>query len=174
METEELETEQPEQPEQPAEEQAPMQQPGARPQVNPRMVEMHQRIVGAAMKILYSSGPVVKQVLQMVASAEDPAEGVAAGALVVVEQVKNQAKGLPNPNFAYTAVMPVAMMVIELAQEAKIIKPDPKLPEQVLNAVLRMRGGQQQPPPQGDEPEEQPEAEAPRAGGGIVSEEMEA
>lgn len=135
---------------------------------------MHTKIVQAAMKILYQK-EVVQQVLRMVAGAQDPAEGIAQAARFISQQVgqQAQAKGAPA-QVANSALMPLAVLIIELAAAAGIVKDGPELRQQVQARLSgqtnQQPSGRMPAPPQAPQPQQAP----PAPPAGLVEEQMEA
>jgi hypothetical protein len=125
---------------------APMQQqqvPGASAQV----VE---RIVAAAMTLL-NNDTVEQQIVQMVSSSPDPAQGVAQAAVFIMKALHEKSKGtLPSSPEAFLRII---AEIIKIAKAAGIIKEDdPQLIDQVLEAASQLGGEEQpqgQPMPQG-------------------------
>jgi hypothetical protein len=127
--------------------QGAQQQAGASAQV----VE---RIVAAAMTLL-NNDTVEQQIVQMVSSSPDPAQGVAQAAVFIMKALHEKSKGtLPSSPEAFLRII---AEIIKIAKAAGIIKDDdPQLIDQVLEAASQMEGGEEQPQgqpmPQGQQP----------------------
>lgn len=110
------------------------QKPGA-PQLPPEEIEARKRITAAAMKVLYSDPGVTKKVLEIVRSAEDPAQGIADAVKVVLEPLRPQIQG-KEPDVIDEVAPVIAMLIAELAVKAGLIEDDAKLMQQVF-AILK-------------------------------------
>lgn len=145
-----------------------------KPQVDPQVMNMHRRLVMAAMKLLYSSKEAVQQILRMVAGAQSPAGGVLRAAQLIVGQVAQGAKGLP-PGIEQTAIVTVAALIIELATEAGIFEKGANTLQEVIALWQRKQGGQQQVAPQQVAPQTAGiEAQEAAPSAGLVQGQMEA
>lgn len=113
-----------------------------------------QRLVQAVGKVVYGAstrGPL----LQMIQAAGDPVQGVAQAALTVVGQLGEQMKG-SNPRAAYAAAPVAALMLLEVAEAASLVKFDKALLPQVveaMQAIAQKREGGGQAAPAAQEPE---------------------
>lgn len=142
---------------------------GARPKS--RGAEHAQRLLAAAAKLVYSSKESANSLVQMVANAPSPEEGLAHAALAVMNRIRESVKGL-NPNFVFGIAPLVIAMIAELAAAAKVIQPNPELLTAALEKMKPMiaqivKGGAQQPAAA------QPPAEEPPAQQGMVAQAME-
>lgn len=147
------------------------------PARDPKILAAHKKIVQAAMKALYSSKEMVQQVLNMVRQEEDPAIGIVKAATMILDGLADKAKGI-NPDFVYSATAPLALMILELALEAKLVQPGEEKGIIQRGFAYMQQGGEPAAPtgeePEEEQPEEEPEQEEEPAPGGVINEEMEA
>lgn len=142
---------QPEQPPVSAGQAAPQGQ-----QVDPKLVQMYQRMGLAMMKTIYDK-KMTPQILGMVSGAEDPVSGVVQAAMTVVQGISEKVKGSP-PQAAF-AILPAAVaLIFELADAAKILKYDPSMMQQAQAMVQQKMGGEAQGAP-AEQPAAQPAAQ---------------
>src|SRR5262245_16984781 len=109
--------------------------PAAAPQGNPAKAAI-QRLVMAAQKIAYSPNT-SDQLLNMIQNAPDIVSGVAQAALVILDQMNQQVKGL-KPQTVYTIAGVVVGMLLEQAEAAGLVKFDPKLVPAATKAVFEL------------------------------------
>lgn len=159
------EQEAPDQPEEQAE------QPPAKPEpkgaaLPDKVTQVFQRLLLAAMKLIYADRNVTGQMVEMVKSAPDPVTGIVNATKAVVGQVAARAKGI-NPEVVQRIAGPVATLITELAVRAGVAQESPELVSDVLAALKG--GGQpqqsEQEPSQAPAPQEQPQ-------GGLVASAM--
>lgn len=115
--------------------------------------EVMQRLMLAAMKLVYSDKAATQELVQMVAQAQSPQEGLAHAAMLILQQMREKVQGL-NPNAVFAIAPAVIGMLAELAQAAKVAEATPETLNAALEALQAQMGGGQQAPQ--EQPQEQP------------------
>lgn len=131
--------------------------------------EIMQRMVIAAMKLLYENPQTVQQIAQSLQGDGDKAQAIASISMTVVEQLRSSMSGV-NPDAAYAMAPIVAALVAEIGVKSGGMPDDPKILATAIVAIrdqLMQKAGQQgkQPPA-----EAQPAQTTPAAG--IVNQAM--
>lgn len=128
-------------------------------QLPPKVKEVFQRLLMAAMKYIYSEN-VTPGIVQAVQSAQDPVQGIVQATKAVVGQVASKAKGI-NPDVVQRIAVPVAALITELVVKAGV-QDDGSLLQRVTAAL---KGG-------GAPQEQQAPEQAPQEPQGLVAAEM--
>lgn len=122
-----------EKPQEQQEQQAPGGQPKG-PQADPKVVNAFQRVVAAAGKVIYER-QMTGQLLNVIRSAGNPVEGVVGATMMVLDGLTGKVKGI-HPNFVYVTANVVALMLLELAEAAKLVKFDKAIIDQVTQGLI--------------------------------------
>lgn len=116
----------------------------AKPMVDEAEAQAFQRLVLAAMKIVYDK-TVAPRLIQMVQGAETPVGGLVQATMIVIEQLGQKIQGRPQQS-AYVVTPIVLSMVYELCMQAGVLEKNPELAKQALLALVeqvRARAPQQ-------------------------------
>lgn len=112
----------------------PAEQPQAQ-QADPK--EINKKLGLAAMQIVYDEQGSAKLVEQMKAGAADPIKAVAQAALAVLDRLQKSVKSV-DPKAAYAVAPLVVLILLELADAAKLFKADVGMVPEVLKALGSM------------------------------------
>lgn len=123
-----------------------MATPMQTPQADPKMQNIAQRLVLAAQKIIYDP-QISRRLIDAIRQGEDPVSGIVSAALLVIDQLREHAKGI-QPDMVYAVAPAVIAFLFELASAAKI-PVQPQMMAQARQALLqqikaRIGGGQPQ------------------------------
>ncbi|OGT57507.1 MAG: hypothetical protein A3E01_08185 [Gammaproteobacteria bacterium RIFCSPHIGHO2_12_FULL_63_22] len=164
----------------PVQEQKPQEKPAAAQAGSlssryPKIATAARGILLAEMKLLYSTSKGAEQIAQAVQNSDDPVAAIMQVSKAIVEQVKSQAKGVP-PEFVQRTILPVAVLVTELAVASGAVEDSPELNKKVTEAARAMQqGGQGQAsaaPDEAEPVEEPPKQEMAEGPQGLVADKM--
>lgn len=141
--------------------QIPQGQPQGQPkggQPGVKEAEVYQRLVVAAMKLIYEK-ETTKNLVEMMRGEEDPVQALASAAMAVIGRLQEGAKGIP-PNFVFSTTATIVTFLAEIGGAAKLFKPSAGMVKQATQAVEKQaqeglaqdggapQGSQAQQPPQ--------------------------
>jgi hypothetical protein len=105
----------------------------AQPQ-DPKLQNISERLVLAAQKIIYDPN-VSKQLLEIIKQG-DPVQGVVHAAMVVLDQLREKVKGIPQ-DMAYAVAPAVVMDLFRLAEAAGVVQVKPEMVAQARQALVQ-------------------------------------
>lgn len=108
-------------------------------QLPPNVKGIFQRLLVAAQRLIYSDSKTAQGLVQMVAKAKDPAQGIAQAVGAIVSRIAEQVKGVP-PEVVHRISVPVAYMIAELALQAGVIEDTPEFQKAMVSAVIGQGG----------------------------------
>ena len=97
-----------------------------------------QKLIAVAMRIVYKK-EVSKVLLDTIRKAPKPEVGIAQAVLIVLKQIKDSAKGVPEKVIDSMA-RPVTMMILEMAAKAGLIEEGPELAQKVTALIQKAIG----------------------------------
>lgn len=112
--------------------------PAAR-EVDPKVADAYQRMVLAAMKVVYEP-TIAPKLIEMMRGGEQPAAGLARAAGLVAGQLQEKAKNAPQ-GVIQTVIPVIVAFLMELADAAGLFKMDQKLMQQAIALAMRQGGG---------------------------------
>lgn len=136
--------------------------------------EALQRLVVAAMKLIYQNPETAQKIAQALGAEQDKAAAIANITMPIVEQLRASMAGM-NPDIAYAVAPMVAVMVAEIGVKSGAVPDDPKVLAGALGMLKRQIAGKAGAPQQaqaGAAPQAAAQPGAAPADGGIVSQAM--
>lgn len=107
----------------------------AQTQADPQATETYKKLGLAAIKIVYDP-KISQQLLVILKSVKDPADGIAQATTAILKEMQQQIKGAP-PNVIYAIAPALAVMVAEIGHAAGVLQPTPQLIRQALQLVVQ-------------------------------------
>lgn len=104
----------------------------------PEAKAVAQKLIAVAMRIVYKQD-ITAQLLEMIRKAPRPEIGIVQGVFLVLKQIKDNAKGVPE-NVIDSMAKRVAQMILELASEAKLIENKPETLKMVTTMIQKALG----------------------------------
>jgi len=142
------------------------EEPPQEPSMNEKEAEAGKgktkKLATAVMRVIYDE-KISKKLLEMIAKAPDPVQGIVQAVLMVVGIVMSESNKSPK-NADQAAAVFALMFVMEMADKAGIEITKEMAGEAKQKLVEAMRGGQEQPQPGAEQP--QPGVEQPQPGAG--------